>query len=226
MTSGIDDEPAGPVSPMHYNGGLASGDPVPVTPVYDGGAGYPPGGAGRSYPGGHPPIDCPYPRIASTVRGFYRCPCCAARVRHISRVLADQAATERTERFLQAVFSGIGAAWYITWSSSVTIARLAARAAAWAWNRAITRTGQEQNHHAAMDDDTEQARPGPGIPAPPAAESSPETPLDPPPPKEDHRFLTCPGTSDGQHAPTRKEDKYICLACTMTITVPAPTGSA
>jgi len=81
--------------------------------VYDGGPGFTPGRSGRSYyaRSGHPPIDCPNPKISAGMRGLYRCPCCSAKVRHAGQVSWRESGYEFSDRLIYTVADAVKACW-------------------------------------------------------------------------------------------------------------------
>lgn len=95
------------------------------TPIYDGGVGYPPGGMARSHgqKAKHPPISCPYPRMASSLRGFYRCPACGAKVRLGGTRTGAELGYELADRIMPYIADALGQCWYIAWSSVVYLAK-------------------------------------------------------------------------------------------------------
>lgn len=98
-----EDLAGGRESLLMRNGGVTVGGDVPV---YDGLPGFPPGGHGRSWQGsraGHPPLDCPSPRLMATLRGYYRCPACGLKVRLAGSRTWREDGYERADRVLAAV---------------------------------------------------------------------------------------------------------------------------
>lgn len=185
-------------------------EPERYSAVYDGLAGFGPGGAGRSWAArsGHPPLYCPDPKIMPNMRGLYYCPCCSAKVRHIGLPPAGEWARDT-------VIPRVDSAWEIAVQSAVTLCTWTARAIAWmaraAWNL-ITRHRQENTAHATMVSDNKTERPEPQSPRQSTPENGRETPDAPPPSPQSLGEIDCT-TSDGIHVITTKNGQEQCLVC-------------
>jgi hypothetical protein len=202
-------------SPMTRNGGMASGDSGDnrYHPIYDGGVAFPPGGDGRSYPAGHPPIDCPAPRIFSGVRGLYRCPACGAKIRLAGNRDGRELGYAAADAIGGAIAQGIGLAWHVAWLSACAIARGAAWLAPRAWDRLITRHHHRQEDgSAALDNQREPDRTGAQSDRESEEESSEKEEAQPQT-EEEIPVLTCTGTSDGEHVPAFRDGSARCIAC-------------
>jgi hypothetical protein len=119
-------------SPMARNGGLASDEGSPFIPVPQ---------------KGHPPIDCPNPRVIPSALGYYPCPCCGRKARHISHVSGRETGYEIADTIGSAITDGIKWAWEIAWPTIQTLIEWAARAIKWAILHAIP-VRQEDNREA------------------------------------------------------------------------------
>jgi hypothetical protein len=99
-----------------------------AAPVYDGGPGFTPWAAGRAYIAkhGHPPIDCPNPKIMAGIRGLYRCPCCGQKCRTASQEERMLNRRARPTRLMWSAWDGSRMAWRVV---TQTLAGLDGRAA-------------------------------------------------------------------------------------------------
>jgi len=97
--------------------------------VYDGGPGFSPGGSGRAYIAkhGHPPIDCPEPRMMAGLRGLYRCPGCGAKVRLASREERILNRRARPIRMWWSVRDGARMAWKVARDTVAGLQQLPSR---------------------------------------------------------------------------------------------------
>lgn len=91
-----EDEVATRESPLLYDGGLRFGPPTAHMQ----------GVIWR----GHPPLECPAPRIDPGIRGYYRCPACAAKVRLAGDRTAREVGYEMADRGMSALAEALWAA--------------------------------------------------------------------------------------------------------------------
>jgi hypothetical protein len=97
-------EPTGQFHPAVHDG-----IPVGLAAEYGGKTKY--GRLGRDP---HPPLYCPDPRYPATLRGFYRCPACGAKVPLAGHRTGSDIGYELGEKFAESVAKGIGQAFWLT----------------------------------------------------------------------------------------------------------------
>lgn len=88
-------------SPLLYDGGLRFGPP------------------GAHMQGviwrGHPPLECPNPRISSSRRGYYHCPACAEKVRLAGHQTGREIGYELADRWMDALAGALLQARDLLW---------------------------------------------------------------------------------------------------------------
>ena len=94
---------------------------------------------GRIGKDGHAPLACPNPRYAATLRGFYRCPACGVKVPLAGQVRARELGYELADTLMEGLADGLRQTW---WLAGTVVTDLA-RAARWAWRKAVSGRGSE-----------------------------------------------------------------------------------
>jgi len=89
---------------------------------------------------GHPPLACPDPRYSATLRGFYRCPACGAKVQLAGQIRAAELGQELGERWAEALAGGVGQAAGLTRDLLLAIAR----GIMWAWSAGKNRLARTE----------------------------------------------------------------------------------
>ena len=89
---------------------------------------------------GHPALACPDPRHPATLRGFYRCPACGAKVQLAGQIRAAELGQELGERWAEALAGGVGQAAGLTWDLLLAIAR----GIMWAWSAGKNRLARTE----------------------------------------------------------------------------------
>lgn len=72
----------------------------------------------------HPPLQCVNPTRPASIRGFYYCPGCGAKIKIDDSEWREERLARQLERE-QAIYAGIGQAWEICWSTVVWLLQLA-----------------------------------------------------------------------------------------------------
>ncbi len=99
-------EETGPFQPAMHDG-------IPVAlPGEYGQARY-----GRLSKTGHPPLACPDPSYAATLRGFYRCPACGRKVPLAGQLNAAELGYELADTLMEALIGGTAQAARVIWET-------------------------------------------------------------------------------------------------------------